>query len=71
MESKLSPFGGGEGMNEIIPGMLYLSGYMAAEDLEQLNKNNITHIVTVSGGMKPKYPHLFDYLVLPINDTSD
>jgi hypothetical protein len=55
-------------MNEIIPGMLYMSGYVAAEDIDELKSNKITHVVTVSGGIKPKYPHLFEYLVLPIDD---
>lgn len=58
-------------MSEIVPSMLFMSGYIAAEDLSLLQSNGITHIVTVSGGIKPKYPHLFEYLVLPIDDQSD
>ena len=58
-------------MSEIVPSMLFMSGYMGAEDLPLLQSKGITHIVTVSGGIKPKYPHLFEYLVLPIDDQSD
>lgn len=58
-------------ISEIVPQMLFMSGYMSAEDLPTLQSRSITHIVTVSGGIKPKYPHLFEYLVLPIDDQSD
>jgi hypothetical protein len=72
MQTALSLLGPVPGdMSEIIPSMLFMSGYMSAENLPLLQKNGITHIVTVSGGIKPKYPEHFEYLVLPIDDQSD
>ena len=55
-------------ISEIIDGSLFMSDVWTAEDLEVLKQKQITHIVTVSGGINPRYPHLFEYLVLPIDD---
>ena len=48
-----------------------MSDVWNAEKLPLLEKNKITHIVTVSGGIKPKYPTQFQYLVIPIDDTAE
>ena len=58
-------------ISEIIEGSLFMSDVWTAEDLEALKRNQITHIVTVSGGIKPRFPDLFEYLVLPIDDKND
>lgn len=58
-------------IHEIIPGCLYMSDVFTAENMQVLDQHKITHIVTVSGGIKPRYPHLFEYLVLPIDDSPD
>ncbi len=58
-------------LSEIVPESVYMSNCWAAENLELLQKTQITHIVTVSGGMKPRYPQFFEYLVIPIDDTAE
>ena len=58
-------------IHEIIPEMLYMSDVFSAENLSILEQNKITHIVTVSGGLKPQHPDRCEYLVLPIDDSPD
>mmetsp|Transcript_44183 Transcript_44183/g.32156 ORF Transcript_44183/g.32156 Transcript_44183/m.32156 type:complete len:125 (+) Transcript_44183:55-429(+) len=47
---------------------LYMSDVSGAGSLEELQKRNITHIVTVSANLTPKFPDFFEYLVVPIDD---
>ncbi len=60
-----------QNLDEIIPESLYISDVWKAENLKLLEANKITHIVTCSPGIKPKYPHLFEYLVIPIDDVAE
>jgi hypothetical protein len=49
-----------------------MSDVWAAENLKLLQETKITHIVTVSFGIKPKYPEKgFEYLVIGIDDSSE
>jgi hypothetical protein len=45
-----------------------MSDVFTAEKLTVLNDLKITHIVTVSGGISPKYPSKFKYIVIPVED---
>ena len=58
-------------LDEIIPESLYLSDVWKAESLKHLQANKITHIVTVSQGIKPKYPSEFKYMVIPVDDVAE
>ncbi|CAG8675504.1 16827_t:CDS:10, partial [Cetraspora pellucida] len=53
---------------EIIP-RLYLGSYLAAEDEDWLGRHKITNILTVSQDIKPRFPELFTYKVIPIRDS--
>jgi hypothetical protein len=39
---------------------LYLSGYAAAENLDWLKENKITHILTVADQIEPPHPEVFN-----------
>ena len=55
-------------IDEICPG-LYMSDVFTAENMEILRKFNITHILTLSAGISPRYPDMFDYKVIKIDDS--
>lgn len=47
---------------------LYLGSYRSAENLEELQNLGITHILTVAGGLKPKFEDHFTYKMVQIDD---
>ena len=55
--------------SEIIEDKVYLSNMKIAEDLEQLQSNQITHILTVACDIPPKFPEMFQYKVVDIEDV--
>ena len=55
-------------MSEIIPQKLFLANWRAAEDIEQLEGNKITHILTVACDIQPKHPEKFQYKVIDVED---
>ena len=57
-------------ISEIVENELYMSDIFAAENLEELNRCQITHILTVAARLPPKYPENFKYKVVSINDES-
>ena len=56
-----------EDIHEIDNG-LYMSDIFTAENLDILSKFGITHIVTVTGHIPPKYKDKFEYLVVEVDD---
>ena len=54
-------------IHEICP-RLYMSDVFTAEKLRVLADFKITHIVTVSGDIAPRYPDKFNYKVIPVED---
>ena len=48
-----------------------MSDVFTAEKKEVLDHYKITHVVTVSGGIKPRHKEHFEYLVLPIDDSPE
>uniref|UniRef100_A0A803VAB7 Dual specificity phosphatase 22 n=1 Tax=Ficedula albicollis TaxID=59894 RepID=A0A803VAB7_FICAL len=42
----------GNGMNKILPG-LFIGNFKDARDVEQLSKNNITHILSIHDSARP------------------
>jgi protein-tyrosine phosphatase len=59
-----------EDIDEIIEGKVYMSDVFTAENLEVLDEKKITHIVTVSKGIRPRYPEKFQYFVIEVNDET-
>jgi len=56
-------------INAIIDNQLYMSDVFTAENLDLIKSLRITHIVTVSGCISPKYPDKFIYKVIKIDDS--
>ncbi|XP_007444431.1 dual specificity protein phosphatase 15 [Python bivittatus] len=59
----------GNGMNKILPG-LFLGNIIDAKDLDQLSKNNITHIVSIHESPQPFIPGI-TYLRIVLPDTPE
>ncbi|KAJ7374873.1 Dual specificity protein phosphatase 22 [Desmophyllum pertusum] len=59
----------GNGMNKVLPG-LYLGNYRDAKDMEQLTKNNITHILAIHDNAQPVLEHLV-YKCINAADSPD
>lgn len=56
--------------SEIIPGKLFLGSEMVAKNEEQLDKNNITHVLNCAGAVCPNYfGEKLSYCALHLNDT--
>ncbi|XP_063156092.1 dual specificity protein phosphatase 15 [Candoia aspera] len=59
----------GNGMNKILPG-LFLGNIIDAKDLDQLSRNNITHIVSIHESPQPFIPGI-TYLRIVLPDTPE
>ncbi|XP_032074348.1 dual specificity protein phosphatase 15 [Thamnophis elegans] len=59
----------GNGMNKILPG-LFLGNIVDAKDLDQLSKNDITHIVSIHESPQPFIPGI-TYLRIVLPDTPE
>ncbi|XP_025067976.1 dual specificity protein phosphatase 15 isoform X2 [Alligator sinensis] len=59
----------GNGMSKIIPG-LYLGNFIDAKDLEQLNRNKITHIISIHESPQPLLQEI-TYLRIPLPDAPE
>nr|XP_020645485.1 dual specificity protein phosphatase 22 isoform X1 [Pogona vitticeps] len=57
----------GNGMNKILPG-LFLGNFKDARDVEQLKRNNITHILSIHDSARPMLEG-FKYLCIPAADS--
>jgi hypothetical protein len=57
-------------MDNIIP-HLYISNFYAAEDLNKLKENNITHILNLCEELEPRYTDLFTYKWLKLVDDEE
>jgi len=57
-------------MSEILEGKLFMSDVFTAENMDILKRNKITHIVTVSKGIRPRYPDKFTYFVIEAEDLT-
>lgn len=55
--------------SEVIPGHLYLSSMLAAENKFVLQSLGITHVLTVARDIPPRHPGLFTYYVIAEDDT--
>lgn len=56
----------------LIPEYLWICGWAEAQHVELLRAAEITHVLTVGGGMKPLYTEEFSYQVIEgIDDTED
>jgi hypothetical protein len=55
-------------MNKILENF-WLGDMSAAYNKDILNKNGITHILTVASGISPKFPSEFIYKVVTISDS--
>ncbi|XP_026545374.1 dual specificity protein phosphatase 15 [Notechis scutatus] len=59
----------GNGMNKILPG-LFLGNIVDAKDLDQLSKNDVTHIVSIHESLQPFIPGI-TYLRIVLPDTPE
>uniref|UniRef100_A0A674H731 Dual specificity protein phosphatase 15 n=1 Tax=Taeniopygia guttata TaxID=59729 RepID=A0A674H731_TAEGU len=57
----------GNGMNKILPG-LFIGNFKDARDVEQLSKNNITHILSIHDSARPMLEGM-KYLCIPAADS--
>ncbi|XP_078544156.1 dual specificity protein phosphatase 22 [Lissotriton helveticus] len=57
----------GNGMNKVLPG-LFIGNFKDARDVEQLKKNNITHILSIHDSARPMLEDL-KYLCIPASDS--
>ena len=57
----------GNGMNKILPG-LFIGNFKDARDVEQLSKNNITHILSIHDSARPMLEGV-KYLCIPAADS--
>ncbi|KAM4705417.1 dual specificity protein phosphatase 22 [Rhinophrynus dorsalis] len=57
----------GNGMNKILPG-LFIGNFKDARDIEQLHKNNITHILSIHDSARPMLEGM-KYLCIPASDS--
>ena len=56
-------------LSEIIPNMLYLCNWPAVEDKNELISNKITHILSISDFIRPRFPSEYTYKVVDVEDT--
>lgn len=54
-------------MNKILPG-LFIGNFKDARDVEQLSKNNITHILSIHDSARPMLEGM-KYLCIPAADS--
>jgi hypothetical protein len=54
---------------EVVPGV-FLGSVGAAHDRDALDACGITHVLTVAGGFPPKFPDVYEYLVIDVADVS-
>ena len=54
---------------EVVPGV-FLGSVGAAHDRVQLDASGITHVLTGAGGFPPKFPEIYEYLVIDVADVS-
>uniref|UniRef100_H2ZR70 Dual specificity protein phosphatase 15 n=1 Tax=Ciona savignyi TaxID=51511 RepID=H2ZR70_CIOSA len=59
----------GNGMNKILPG-LFIGNFRDAENIEQLQRNNITHILSIYDNPRPIFKDKI-YLCIKASDTPD
>jgi hypothetical protein len=52
-----------------VPGV-FLGSVGAAHDRDALDACGITHVLTVAGGFPPKFPDVYEYLVIDVADVS-
>ena len=45
---------------------LFIGDIYSSTNFFNLSSNNISHILTVTGGVKPYFPGDFQYLILPV-----
>ncbi|KAM9307802.1 dual specificity protein phosphatase 22 [Gastrophryne carolinensis] len=57
----------GNGMNKVLPG-LFLGNFKDARDVEQLHKNNVTHILSIHDSARPMLEGM-KYLCIPASDS--
>ncbi|XP_073406236.1 dual specificity protein phosphatase 22 [Dendrobates tinctorius] len=57
----------GNGMNKILPG-LFIGNFKDARDIEQLQKNNISHILSIHDSARPMLEGM-KYLCIPASDS--
>ena len=56
--------------SEVVPNQVYISGWLVAEDWEELSSNGITHVInTASSVSKCPFPEKICYLPLTIEDS--
>ena len=56
--------------SEIVPNQIYISGWLVAEDWDELSSNSITHVInTASSVSKCPFPEKIYYLPLSIEDS--
>ena len=54
---------------EVVPGV-FLGSVGAAHDRDALDACGITHVLTVAGGFPPKFPDVYEYLVIDVADVA-
>jgi len=59
-----------DSMDEVYPG-IFISGIRASLDLTALQRYNITTIISVAAGIRPRYPEKFRYLVVDVEDKPE
>ncbi|XP_029446386.1 dual specificity protein phosphatase 22 isoform X2 [Rhinatrema bivittatum] len=57
----------GNGMNKVLPG-LFIGNFKDARDVEELHKNNITHILSIHDSARPMLEGM-KYLCIPASDS--
>lgn len=56
-------------MNKVLPG-LYVGSYRDSKDINQLEKFDISHVITIHDSPKRLYPNLH-YLMIMASDSPD
>jgi hypothetical protein len=59
------------GISEILPGFLYLGSSRDAQDIPQLSKYNIKHILNCAKEWKNAFGNLYNYHNLELMDIED
>ena len=60
----------GDTIDEVHPG-IFISGKRPSRDLTALQRYNITTIISVAAGIRPRYPEKFRYLVVDVEDKPE
>jgi len=47
---------------------LYIGSFSNAQNKELLRDLSINYVISIGNNVKEYYPHLFDYLLFPVND---